>query len=402
MTVRIAERVWAVWKREAAEHDEPTISLLFTPIGDAHEAAAAVTRALREVQRVFGAEPEASDRSESPFAGEWDWVRVSDGVLVQVVECELLEKMLPAVAAALERRGIEGVFDLYERRKLATPPTRAHLLECRVRLRGERLQRGPRDYLWRAAPAAHKEFLAVAERWCRQSSQDASCSLNSGTTGPVPLEPGEAVAERMYDTVVDNIHVELSAVTDDEFRSVAARAWAGGASLVVGGGAVEATGWPHALADLKAVLYEHADLFAYGHVRRGWGVTEALLDDSLPKDWPHRADHQPRGIGFTAQAFEDLYAPDAFGVQLLGAGYAGRLPDAEEWLEEPAANGAVLLEHADLPAWFAAPFVPFGHRPRPPNHVPPPSTLARAREALASILYRRGVLSRHGFADVAD
>lgn len=398
--VSITQAVWSAW-RETTERspDEPSMLLVFSPTGDHGDVPGALRESVLEVQDSYSAGAEGSGDADPPFAGEWDWVRVSDGVLVQVVECDTLEEVLPAVAAALERRGIEGAFDVHEPPAVATPPRTAHLLECRVRVRGDRLRRGPRDYLWQADPDAHEAILAVADRWCRRRGAGAAYSLSSGTVGPVPVEAGENVLDRMREAVVDRIHTEVSAVMADEFRSVAARAWAGGVSLVVGGAWLEGGRWRRALGDLTGVLRDHAGLLAYGSVRRGWAVEEARLGDGLPYDWPQRTDSQPHGIGFAPQGFEDVYAPDAFAVQLLGPGYAGRVPDSAAWREERVGSAAVLLEHVDLPAWFDAPFVPFRQRPRNVEEVQIPAVLAEARKELAPILYSPGVLSRAGYVD---
>jgi hypothetical protein len=394
--VRIAERIWPAWQEQAEHWDEPPLLLLFSPVGDHREAAAALRESVLEVQDAFDSEGEKSGVADPPFTGEWNWVRVPDGVLVQVVECDILEDVLPAVAAALERRGVEGVFDVREPPAVAAPPKTAHFLECRVRVRGERRRRGDRNYRWQADADARDAILALADRWCRQLGASANQSLTVSTVAPVPLAPDEDVLERMREAVVDCLHVEVSAVTVDEFRSVAVRAWAGGVSLVVGGAWLEEGEWARPFAELTGLLRDHADLLAYGYIRRGWTVREALLDDSLPNDWPPRADHQPRGIGFTPQAFDDVYAPDAFGVQLLGPGYAGRVPQVPPWREERVGRASSLLEHADLPAWFDAPFVPFRYRAR---HIEPPAVLTRARAELAPILYFPGVLRRAGYAD---
>jgi hypothetical protein len=310
--------------------------------------------------------------------------------------------VLPAVAAGLERRGVEGAFELRDPPRVAAPPRTAHLLECRVRVRGERLRREPGAYRWQADPDAHEAILAVVERWCRQRGDSAAQSLSVSDLAPVPLEPRGDVLDRMREAVTDAMHVGVSAVAADEFRSVAARAWAGGVSLVEGGAWIEAGRWRESLGELTALLRDHADLFAYGYARRGWMVTEALLGNSLSHDWPHRAGSQPRGAGFTRQAFEDLYAPDAFGVQLLGPGYAGRLPESANWREERVGSASVLLEHVDLSEWFDAPFVPRGQLLAPADQPEPPAVLAQARIELAPILHSPGVLARAGYPDIQN
>ena len=385
--MRIAERIWVAWREQLDHGHEPSLRLLLAPVADRPDVMSALRESVFEVQDAYQAEADRACRPDPPSIGEWDWVRVHDGVLVQVAECEELDTVLPRVAAALERRGIEAAFDLPDEAAVAARPRVGHMIECRVRVRGTRLRRGPDDYLWQGDPGAHDAILAVADRWCRRGRERAGQSLSVGTVGPVAVEPGEDVLDRMREAVADRIHVELSSVTSDEFRSVAARAWSGGVSLVQGGAWIEAGGWERALAELITVLRGHADQLAYGFIRRGWAVDEALLDDSLPYDWPRRADSQPRGIGFTPSAFEDVFAPDAFGVQLLGPGYAGRVPDLSAWRQERTGTAAVMLEHLDLPAWFDAPFIPFRDRQWQRANPEPPEPLARAREKLAPILY---------------
>jgi hypothetical protein len=391
--VRIAERVWAAWREQIEHEDEPSLRLLLAPTADRPDITAALRDSIVEIQ----AEAERAPRPDSS-TGEWDWVRVSDGVLVQVAECEDLNTLLPRLAAALERRGIDGAFDLPNEAAVAARPRVAHMIECRVRVHGTRLRRGPHDYVWQADPHAHEAILAVAERWCRRGRERAGQLLNVGTVGPVAVEPGEDVLDRMHEAVADRIHVELSSATSDEFRSVAARAWSGGVSLVQGGAWIEAGRWHRALAELTGMLRDQADHLAYGFVRRGWAVDEALLDDSLSYDWPQRADSHPRGIGFTPQAFEDVFAPDAFGVQLLGPGYAGRTPDLSAWRRERTGTAAVMLEHVDLAAWFDTALIPFRNRRWQRENPEPPELLARAREQLAPILYSPGAFRAMGYA----
>ncbi len=224
--VRIAEPIWAAWREQAEQWDEPSLLLVLSAAGDTGAAVNALRESVLEVQDDYEAEGQKSGDPEPPFVGEWNWVRVPDGVLVQIVECEAFEAVLPAVAAGLERRGVEGAFELRERPKVAAPPRTAHLLECRLRVRGDRLRREPGAYRWQADPDAHEAILAVAERWCRQHGGRDAQSLSVSDLAPVPLEPREDVLDRMWEAVTDAMHLGLSAVAADQFRSIAARAWA--------------------------------------------------------------------------------------------------------------------------------------------------------------------------------
>lgn len=393
MAVRIAERVLPAWREVLADAEgEPALRLLLSLVGEQPAASRAVYESVVEVQGAY--DEVAQSGSEPPWPGEWDWVRVADGLVVQLHDSDDSVAALRAVAGALGRRGIEGSFDLYEEPPVVTPPPFAHLLACRVRVRGTRLRDAPRTYFWQADRGAQEAFLAVAERWCRTRGHDAAHALISRSIG-VPVKAGEVVLDRMREAIIANSHTELSAVTAEEFRGVAARSYTGGLSLVVGGAVLDGDGWKTALTELTALLCDHGDLLAYGYVRRGWDVGSALGERFLPKEWPRRPHDQPKGSGATPEAFEDLYAPDAFAIQLLGPGYTGRVPDHPVWRRRPAGSTAVLLEHVDLPAWLDAPITAPG-TPEPPA---PPAVLARARQELAPILYSPGVLSRNGYVD---
>jgi hypothetical protein len=172
----------------------------------------------------------------------------------------------------------------------------------------------------------------------------------------------------------------------------------GGLGLAVGGADLDAGRWERALDELTSLLRENADMLAYAYIRRG--SRTAVFGDRLDRDWPKRPNPRPRGGGWTSEAFEDVFAPDAFAVQLLGAGYAGRVRDSPSYRQEPVGERATLLEHLDLPAWFDAPFVPYGRRHDPDEPLPP--VLAKARAELEPILYSPGALSRAGYADVPD
>jgi hypothetical protein len=123
-----------------------------------------------------------------------------------------------------------------------------------------------------------------------------------------------------------------------------------------------------------------------------------VSSDPLSTDWPSRPGSRPVGGGFASCAFEDLFAPDAFGVQLLGAGYADRLPVEGPWRVSKAGSESILLEHRNAETWFANPAVPEGVTAH--EHAIP-QVLSDARAQLAPLLYSPGCLSRYGFDGLA-
>jgi hypothetical protein len=387
VVVRIAERVWPAWRELADEHDEATITLFLTARCEPRTAERGLRESVLEVQARSGADDDF-------FPGEWGWTRTPNGVVVQVTECDAFESVFPAVAEAMSGRGIEGTFDLYEPPKVATPPRIAHFLECRVRVRGERRQKEPGFYKWETDSADDAQVLALASRWCRERGPEAAQTLADLTAPPVPVDPEDNVVERMADEVALRMATRLCAVSPDEFRCVAAHGATGGVALVVGGTRLDDDEWEPPLAVLRDWLGEAAEFLAYASIRRGWDVDGALLDEVPTYDWPRRSHRGPGGDLHTQLAFDDIYAPDAFGAQLLGPGYGGRVPDIAGWRGTKVGADSLLLEHGNAQAWFRGPFVPVGSREPDPEI---PDVLARGRAELEPILYRRGVLGTTHF-----
>lgn len=398
--VQIADEVWREWEK-LREHEEPVIFLRFAPVGDLHVAAAAVHMCVKQVQNAFAARIEASDDPAPLWAGGWSSIRVSDGVLVTGEECEILDTVLPEIAKALERAGVHGTFSLWDCSFEQRPPVFAHSLECRIRVRGRRESRGAGRYRWWPDPDAHAAVLTAADQWRRLQPASTVCSLVPTRFGPIPVARDEPVADRMLESVADDMTITASRIAGDEFRSVGARAYTGGVSLIAGGPSINGGAWRAALADFKALLGELADDLVHACIKRGWSPAEALVNDSPALDWPTRPGLPSSAHSFVVQAFEDLYAPDAFGVQLLGPSYTDRLTDSPSWRRQPVGNGAVLLEHVDPDAWFIAPLVPFGEQ-LPPEQRPHPNVLSSARRELAPLLYTPGILHRAGYTDAPE
>jgi hypothetical protein len=98
--VLIAEPIWAAWREQVERGHEPALLVLLSAAGDTGAAASALRESVLEVQDAYEADAQTSSHAEPPFPGEWNRVPVPDGVLVQVVECDALEAVLPAVAGA--------------------------------------------------------------------------------------------------------------------------------------------------------------------------------------------------------------------------------------------------------------------------------------------------------------
>ena len=389
--IKISESVWSAAEQAAAEDDEWWLRLHLVPdTPPKGPILEALDRALDDVVEAYS--HEGADRPDRALAlvGEWDWVSVRDGALLQVRECEEFRWVLETLVTGLQRRGVSGTLDLWDRIPGPALPHRSHCLILRLRPAGVRHHGGHNGYEWTVDPEAQASLVSAAVEWCL-AGEGQRLALEFGTLGPLSVSAGDPVASTLIEQVRRSYTSTFLAEGDNGFRAVGVRPPGGAVSLVVGGAVVENDGWRSLLADFRAMLLRHADAAVYGYVRRGWLSREALERDGLADDWPVRPDDTPVGAGYTDRAFEDLWAPDAFGLQLLGSGYSDRDVASERWYVNPAASGARVLEYVDPKAWFSTPFVAFGELQPPEERVPPP-VLVRARTELASLLYAPGRL----------
>ncbi|MBJ7332951.1 MAG: hypothetical protein JHC95_23860, partial [Solirubrobacteraceae bacterium] len=272
------------------------------------------------------------------------------------------------------------------------------LLECRVRVRGERERQKSGRYRWVPDVEAEKVLLRAAAEWRRGIDGDAQVVLDE-TMYPFPFDD-EPMLDRQQERAVDRKRgFVITATTAVGFRAVSGHGYNGSVSLEVGGASVT-DAWADELDELVAFLAEHAPLIAYGYIRRGWMRADAARASAPGADWPARPDSRP-GTASTHGAFEDVYAPDIFGVQLLGAGYHGRWSDDPRW-NVRALGSATLISSTNPDAWFAEPPL---HEPTD-DHQPtliaaeaPIAELEQARRDHPEILYRPGVLTADGYTD---
>lgn len=394
MPVRIAKAVWARWADLGEEFDQPSIDLELRlgagPIG----ADAAWATALEQVH----AEMDTAERR----TGEWTWTPTARGLLLSVAEAWHFEDELRAIARRLGADGLRGTIGVADDSAVVVPPRKAPLVQLQVRLRGERTRPFERGYRWTPDDAALERVVASAVGWL--DALPGAPARSFWTDGPaVAVARGESLVDHLLRAADAGFpSAATGAVADGVFRLVRLNV-TGGAVILQEGTVAPAAGrldGPAVAAALVAFARDHAGDVVYGFVRRGWSTEWTLTRYELKVDWPGRPDDRPYAIGHSDQAFEDVAAPDAFGVQLLGPGYAGRGPIGGSWTEEVIGD-ARLLRHADPSAWFSEAFSlpPDGADPNDPS---PPELLVQARRELAPLLYAPGMLSAGGWALADD
>jgi hypothetical protein len=142
--------------------------------------------------------------------------------------------------------------------------------------------------------------------------------------------------------------------SDDSFRMMGVWPGTGDVSFVEGGARLASGDWRPAYAALLDTLRTASGWGSYGLIKRGRQPAQA--GRSLTYDWvpalhygSYNLDHHP---------YEDVLAPDAFGAQLLGLGYAGRIPAGGDWKRVDVESDVALLLHRDPAAWFGVPLPP--------------------------------------------
>lgn len=368
MTLRIADGIMCSWRAQVEQGSETAISMRLAataPVAETLDALEeAVRRSVVERQTV-----------DAPFRGEWTWVASGDDVIVTALECEVLPEVLPELAALVDSRGVEGRLDLYDDSAANFQwPWPLRLVEARLRVRGAREHIGGQTYHWNANEEALEHVVDVAVRWC-VDARGPSPWLRVGVN-PLIEVPPDGLAARVREEMGRAGIVEIRRAG----RGVVFDALWGRVSLMD----IDAR-WRCVVAAMARVLREGAGSLAYAFVKGGADPSHVVAGESLEYDWPPRSGVDEHGVQ-PAWSFEDERAPDAFAVQLLGPGYAGRVPASRLYRAQTVAD-ATLLEHVDLASWFDAPIVPPETHWTRIGEVMPPRVLAEARAALAPVLF---------------
>jgi hypothetical protein len=320
---------------------------------------------------------------------------------------------LRELSAALDASGVDGrlVAHTPEPERLRTPlrERQEELLECHVRVRGERrlyvseqemelaARRGrkPPDPVVRFFPEDTALLAGIEAALDWVGSPPPGAELRS--VGDVPhRDVGEVRAHiaAAFEGHFDTGRVVATAwwEADDSFRMTGIWAGTGDVSFVEGGARVASGEWRPAYARLLEALSAASGWGAYGLIKRGRNPASA--GRSLTYDWLPALHYGSYNLGHNP--YEDVLAPDAFGAQLLGPGYAGRIPSGDDWERVDLESDVALLLHRDPAAWFGVPLPPITPDDfirRDPSY-PTPEVVVRAREDLADILVTVDVVTR--------
>ena len=390
--IEVSERILQHWQGLLDEHmDEPVINILFSSTLSHDEALAALDRATREVMVGRLARMDEAPAGVEPFSpGSWSLGPTFRGVVIRIdEEPDDLEGLVQGIADGLRAAGIDGRLELYEPETTVDVPDRVDLFECRTRLKGERYRLRNGLQRWRADPASLHAAVDAGIGWCVGNGCDLPLALKVGLAPATMLSAEDdlgAYLRHALELTADLGVTHLTSVGPKRFRMMAVSVLNGRFTLAEGGATIEQDGWQPTLHHLRDAL-EAASVWAvYGFIKCGSRKEGVELGISLYLDWVPVPHNNP--LSQLGEAFEDTHAPDAFGIQLLGSGYSGRIPAATDWKLSPVSSGAVILEHRDPEAWFERLFGPFGgYRTVPTDPDDVPDVVARARKDLDPILY---------------
>lgn len=383
--ISVNNEIWGEWRERAPQFKKPRIDLLLATRIGTEEAVDALSQSVAAAVAELDPGVDLPDGYDEPRVGQCRVAALTDGPVLQIYDSDVLQELIGLIVAGLEQRGVEGRLELYQPPVVPPPPREAPLVECRMRLRGERHHLRSWAHQWIVEPDAFRSVVLAGARWCSTVPGTSAMSLKIDTIPRVAVTADDDLEDRLLRAIErTGVVSDLTCTSVDRYRTMAFTPRDGRVTLIEAGEPLAQKGiWRQPVREFAEFLRENSPRLVYAFVKHGseWGL--AVHADSLMWDWPHRT-----GADRGGQWFEDKYAPDAFAIQLLGPGYAERLPETPNWRQTPLDDGAVILEHSDFAAWFDTPFAPFGGMNHQGEAFEPPDVLVRAREDVNPILYR--------------
>jgi hypothetical protein len=393
------------------------MAMRFSSNVDDETAAAFVSQA---VERALGeTESPAGHESRGRECGNWSVDAEPAGVIIrQWGVVTDFRDVMRRIAAALEAADVSGRFEAYE---LPPPPLdegvldhSEELLECHLRVRGERrlvrdphadaiarrLGREPGDVRWFPSTDELRLGIEAALSWVENRPPPARLRVlvNGEIQSVLSVEEARrriaVAAARAMNSIV--VWWESPSL----FRLITLGLVTGDISLVEGGANLAAGSWEPAYDGLLGQLRQAANWAAYGFIKRGRHPRQ-VLRSSLTYDWVPALHYGSYNLGNSC--YEDVLAPDAFGVQLLGRGYAGRIPSHRDWSPVQLDDEATLIIHRDPAAWYGQPLPPITNQDcidRRPSY-PTPDVIVRGRDVFARILLTHHVVREGALNPVA-
>jgi hypothetical protein len=383
--VQVTGRVFERWRELDSQFKDPSLALLFSSPLSPSEAAQALEQAAEEATSELMPPENPGPGVDEARTGNCSVMASPVGVVLQIEEGpDDFDALLGLIVAGLERRAVDGEFDLYEPADVPEVERTIPLLECHIRVLGARYRYPNKFHGWRPDQEALRVALEAGVGWCTRRPGALGLSIKVHLLPRVSIVSADELETRLREAISKTAQMgvfDLSATGSHWQRTVAVQPSTARVALIEGAEDMRQGRWRAAAQEMKGLLAETAGVAVYGFVKHGSKWTSAKLGGSLGDDWP------PRDIMLVlARAYEDLYAPDAFAIQLLGPGYAGRIPEHPHWRRVELDPEHVILEHTSPSDWFETAFAPHGGARSPIHAFDPPDVLARARQELEPII----------------
>jgi hypothetical protein len=389
--VHVADRVFERWHELDSQFKDPSLALLFSSTLSPSQAAQALEQAAEEAMRELMPPEDPGPGVDEARVGGCSVMASSVGVVLNIEEGpDDFDALLGLIVAGLERREVEGEFDVYEPADVPEVERTIPLLECHIRVLGARYRyhRFPNEFhSWRADQDALRIALDGGLGWCTDRPGAESLSIKVDLLPRVSIASVDELETRLREAMSKTAQMgvfDVSATGSHWQRTVAVEPSTGRIALIEGAEDMQQGGWRAAAQEMKGLLAETAGVAVYGFVKHGSNWYSAQLGDSLGGDWP--APDIILNSGREYRDYEDLYAPDAFAIQLLGPGYAGRIPEHPHWRRVELDPEHVILEHTTPSDWFETAFAPHGGNRSYNLASDPPDVLVLARQELEPII----------------